>query len=1370
MGSLVERQLTDCNNTYKMLPKNYCFKKILVVFSFFEIFCTRVGNSERFGQGFVHSDSDVRYFGEDVPGVSQSFSEDQTFSYQDEEGTITVLGSPIKFDPPNLNFKEQPIGVPGLRKVTIHNINGHSSIQMLSISGNTIHFHCSFFDDKVIPPGGNTTFDVVFLGREAGGGENTLYIHTSAGSFRYNVEGAGTPNPYRIKPLVGVKLPLNSSYSPVIEIHNPHPHTIQVLEMYSSGGDLHLEIPRGGNEADTALWQIPPYHTKQVMRANFLARAENNHTAYIRIKTNTTGAEFLYLPLEVEVTSQPGLYCPQETLDFGLIPSNSGPRSLPVKILNAGSRPVTLASIVATPASEAIGIHFNPTKVLPDTLRPSNVAVVTFNPETVTGDGHQSGKLLIKSDNSKYKLLVPWTAHILQGGLSWDQGDERFLVPEGPEPDPGITKRPLSITNKFAVPVVVHSVKLASEAEKFFHIDAEFKPTVIQAGETLDLLTLSVKAGSVSSVKQCDSFITLNTNLTNVRVPLLAFDGKLSPFVPSSPKESALDFGTIGMNEKREMYFALINKGPVKVVLKGWGGNITGSLIELMGVGPGNKTELLSPTYNHSSLSRKLYVSPSHYVVYRVGLLSGAEEGEFHASVFVNTEFQELKVPFRFRIAKGSLATVPTQLAFDTAFPGKVSELQLHVHSSFKHRMVVKDLSVVGGDPRFSFKTSGTGQATAPVIHPGQKSEVGSVIFDPGSACPAQEDCYTGFLPEGNFGHPWYLGLALPLNLGKIDVDIVTKLWSRMKMAAYPTSMFNVTLRLDTTEVRGFLFSARAALSWPVLANKSNLIFPLTQLGNSSQAELLVNNPSSQPVLVHLVPMSVYPNAQHVLKKLPNRMKQPTFEEELELNESDTLFTIESVTDALNPSSPLQAFGEGFSEKFGIDISASTYPMLLLPGQAAKVKLSFAPIEPEGTRSSVLFVRNNLTGIEVVDLVGSGATGDIKFGNRKAGSIIHAFEVTEKHLKDCEKTVSGKQLHSLPNLTVKRPFTARNTGQVSLWVTGFDIDGKPCEGFGFKVLDCEPFLLAANDSKKINIAFTPDFTLSRVTRTLTLKTSLGLKPGQGNVKYSLAATVPSHLLSICSQALPRPNWEWFLYYGIIGLLIVSLGCVVIAAYFEADRILKFCFLLTSPTQHNFVPENAKLLDLKEVARSVVLDCDRKIGSSSDSQGKTSLRLSSQPPVAREFKRIDTLDSIVKEAQARLDDKSKNTQANTANNPFIVNIARNIKVALKFIYDFIIPTQTVHIVKEATSVIEDSSEEINTKKSIIETKKKENEIQVTAGTSRKARNRKIPLKPKLSSQSSFNDELETSSTTTESSNPEEVTETFTRGIQILHNVA
>lgn len=81
----------------------------------------------------------------------------------------------------------RPIGLPVLRKVKVFNLNAHSSIQMLSISGNTIHFHCSFFKDKVIPPSGNTSFDVVFLGREEGIVENTLYIHTSAGSFRFQV-------------------------------------------------------------------------------------------------------------------------------------------------------------------------------------------------------------------------------------------------------------------------------------------------------------------------------------------------------------------------------------------------------------------------------------------------------------------------------------------------------------------------------------------------------------------------------------------------------------------------------------------------------------------------------------------------------------------------------------------------------------------------------------------------------------------------------------------------------------------------------------------------------------------------------------------------------------------------------------------------------------------------------------------------------------------------------------------------------------------------------------------------------------------------------------------------------------------------------
>ena len=134
-----------------------------------------------------------------------------------------------------------------------------------------------------------------------------------------------------------------------------------------------------------------------------------------RIKTNTTGAEFLYLPLEVEVSSQPGLYCPQvkfqveifsllalsnvtswfylcfhslcscklaqglhpptsshilstnlsqEMLNFGLVPSDSGPRTMELLILNSGTRPVTLNSLVATPVTDALAVEFSSIKVI----------------------------------------------------------------------------------------------------------------------------------------------------------------------------------------------------------------------------------------------------------------------------------------------------------------------------------------------------------------------------------------------------------------------------------------------------------------------------------------------------------------------------------------------------------------------------------------------------------------------------------------------------------------------------------------------------------------------------------------------------------------------------------------------------------------------------------------------------------------------------------------------------------------------------------------------------------------------------------------------------------------------------------------------
>lgn len=46
--------------------------------------------------------------------------------------------------------------------------------------------------------------------------------------FTLQVFGVGIPNPYRLRPFIGARVPVNSSFSPLINIHNPFSEPLQV--------------------------------------------------------------------------------------------------------------------------------------------------------------------------------------------------------------------------------------------------------------------------------------------------------------------------------------------------------------------------------------------------------------------------------------------------------------------------------------------------------------------------------------------------------------------------------------------------------------------------------------------------------------------------------------------------------------------------------------------------------------------------------------------------------------------------------------------------------------------------------------------------------------------------------------------------------------------------------------------------------------------------------------------------------------------------------------------------------------------------------------------------------------------------------------
>jgi hypothetical protein len=58
--------------------------------------------------------------------------------------------------------------------------------------------------------------------------------HELIGTGMLQVKGVSISSPYRLRPLVGVRVPLNSTYCPLIHMHNPHATSLQVSKHMST--------------------------------------------------------------------------------------------------------------------------------------------------------------------------------------------------------------------------------------------------------------------------------------------------------------------------------------------------------------------------------------------------------------------------------------------------------------------------------------------------------------------------------------------------------------------------------------------------------------------------------------------------------------------------------------------------------------------------------------------------------------------------------------------------------------------------------------------------------------------------------------------------------------------------------------------------------------------------------------------------------------------------------------------------------------------------------------------------------------------------------------------------------------------------------
>ncbi|XP_071470692.1 transmembrane protein 131-like isoform X1 [Marmota flaviventris] len=306
------------------------------------------------------------------------------------------------------------------------------------------------------------------------------------------------------------------------------------------------------------------------------------------------------------------------------------------------------------------------------------------------------------------------------------------------------------------------------------------------------------------------------------------------------------------------------------------------------------------------------------------------------------------------------------------------------------------------------------------------------------------------------------------------------------------------------------------------------LNFSATALRNSVVKYFMVRNPSSLPVSLQLLPLSLYPKPEAAA-----RLLHKWFGTDMQ--------TINFTTGEFQLTKACSYRGVHSEEP-----RSGTLHLHLQPLEMKRVGVVFTPAD-YGKVTSLILIRNNLTVIDIIGVEGFGARELLKVGGRLpgAGGSLR-FKVPESTLMDCRRQLKdSKQI-----LSITKNFKVENIGPLPITVSSLKINGYNCQGYGFEVLDCHQFSLNPNTSRDISIVFTPDFTSSWVIRELTLVTAADLE-----FHFTLNVTLPHHLLPLCADVVPGPSWEESFWRLTVFFVSLSLLGVILIAFQQAQYIL-----------------------------------------------------------------------------------------------------------------------------------------------------------------------------------------------------------------------
>ncbi|XP_068607189.1 transmembrane protein 131-like [Brachionichthys hirsutus] len=318
---------------------------------------------------------------------------------------------------------------------------------------------------------------------------------------------------------------------------------------------------------------------------------------------------------------------------------------------------------------------------------------------------------------------------------------------------------------------------------------------------------------------------------------------------------------------------------------------------------------------------------------------------------------------------------------------------------------------------------------------------------------------------------------------------------------------------------------------WPRLPAETSLPldFGATPVNESKVKTFTLKNPSSSVLSVEIRILSLYPAPLEALDLLTKWFNISPLS--LSINTTEFSFL----------ASPPKA-GERLEDMR----REGVLRLLLQPWEAREVAVVFTPSDHTAT-TTILIIRNNLTVFDMKTVRGHGAKELLRVGGKLPGpGASLRFNVPQSTLMECRDGLRTNK----PLFAIRKSFKVENAGELPLTVVSMNINGYKCQGFGFEVLQCRPFILDHNSSSEITIAFTPDFTSSWVIRDLSLVTSRGT-----SFPFTLNVTLPHHMLPLCAQVVPGPTWEETFWVVTLIFTCFSLFGVCLMAFYQAQYIL-----------------------------------------------------------------------------------------------------------------------------------------------------------------------------------------------------------------------